>query len=385
MLSRFRLIQTASRRSSIHAIQPFEQALLLFESHIACSRDWDFDLSVFHEWFCDSSQILRIFSDRSLEHTFVSIYILLKLRCLRASHSLTAPLFLNFLNSLLKTCSIAGTGHLLFCLSLGLRKLKLSSSTFVVAVIGCMRVHRRQHVSVDVFGFDWERHRFLAYTASKLCALPSCISLRGQFSFFDFLGRVDSVIVRVELKLCLQRPLQKLGVYVGQKLMGCFLAGEVMSIDYVFDLVPFFQSLFPQQSLAVLTQIFQLCLIRTADIAVVLKVDVQDKIFRDDFVFVFTDVFRTELHFTCLDIIASLNEGSVKHDAEHGLVREASMFKYNLHVALHNHTLFLLLCQQENDSILSLAVSLLRWVSKLFPDVKSSATVHFKEWCASSS
>ena len=48
--------------------------------------------------------------------------------------------------------------------------------------------------------------------------------------------------------------------------------------------------------------------------------DVNDKVFRNHSILVFSNVFRAQLHFACLDIVASLNEGCVEHDAEHHFV-----------------------------------------------------------------
>ena len=55
------------------------------------------------------------------------------------------------------------------------------------------------------------------------------------------------------------------------------------------------------------------------------------------------------------------------------------MFEHDLDVALQYQTLLLLLCQQENDAVLFLTVKFLSWISELLSDVKTSATVHFKE------
>ena len=72
--------------------------------------------------------------------------------------------------------------------------------------------------------------------------------------------------------------------------------------------------------------------------------NIDNEIRRNDFAFVLSDVFWTELHFSCLDIVASLDESSVKHDAEHCLVCEASVSEYYFHISLQQEAVFLLLC-----------------------------------------
>ena len=48
--------------------------------------------------------------------------------------------------------------------------------------------------------------------------------------------------------------------------------------------------------------------------------DVNDEVFRNNSILVFSYVFRAQLHFACLDVVASLNESCVEHDAEHHFV-----------------------------------------------------------------
>ena len=107
--------------------------------------------------------------------------------------------------------------------------------------------------------------------------------------------------------------------------------------------------------------------------------DVDDHVFRDDFVFVFADVFGAQLHLACLDVVASLDERCVEHDSEHHFVRKASVLENDLNITLQGKTLFLLISQQEDNTWLFLAVELLRRVGELLSNVEASAAVHFKE------
>ena len=73
--------------------------------------------------------------------------------------------------------------------------------------------------------------------------------------------------------------------------------------------------------------------------------DVNDKVFRNDSILVFSYVFRAKFHFSCLDIVASLNESCVEHDAEHHFVWKSSMLEDKFDVSLERNWLLLLLSQ----------------------------------------
>jgi len=68
--------------------------------------------------------------------------------------------------------------------------------------------------------------------------------------------------------------------------------------------------------------------------AEIFKVDVDDKVFWDNLIFVLSDILRTQLHLSCLNIVATLDESSVKHYPEHNLIREACMLENNLDITL---------------------------------------------------
>ena len=154
---------------------------------------------------------------------------------------------------------------------------------------------------------------------------------------------------------------------------------EVMILQNLFYCSPLVESCFAYNSFALGAEIVNLGLIRTADSAKVFKVYVDDELFRNDLVLVLSDVFRTELHLACLDVVSSLDEGSVEHDPEHDFVRPASLRHENdLYIALQHALFLLLLCHQEDHPVLSLAVVLLSWTSELPSYVQASATKHLE-------
>ena len=64
--------------------------------------------------------------------------------------------------------------------------------------------------------------------------------------------------------------------------------------------------------------------------------DVHYEVLWNDLVFILANIFWAKLHFSSLNVIASLDESSVKHDSEEDLIGETSMFKDDLHVILHH-------------------------------------------------
>ena len=61
----------------------------------------------------------------------------------------------------------------------------------------------------------------------------------GSFGFLNFLRGMNSVVVRVKLKLCVERLLKKFLVKIWEHLLGLFLSGELMLIKDAFDFSPF--------------------------------------------------------------------------------------------------------------------------------------------------
>jgi len=78
---------------------------------------------------------------------------------------------------------------------------------------------------------------------------------------------------------------------------------EVVFAHHLFDQSPFIQSVFSDLILASLAEVLNLGLIRIADVAEVLKVDIDDEICRDYLIFVLTNVLRTQLHLSGLDVV----------------------------------------------------------------------------------
>lgn len=49
---------------------------------------------------------------------------------------------------------------------------------------------------------------------------------------------------------------------------------------------------------------------------------------------VLPNVFRTQFHLACFDVVARLDEGCVKHNSTECTVTEASVFKQNLNIPI---------------------------------------------------
>ena len=117
---------------------------------------------------------------------------------------------------------------------------------------------------------------------------------------------------------------------------------------------PFIESCLPNYSLALHAKIVNLGLIRTANCAKVLKVNVHDELLRYDLIFVFSDVFWAELHFARLDVIASLDKSGVEHYSEHDFVGPAPLrHEHYLNITLQDALFLLLICHQEDHPVFS--------------------------------
>mmetsp|Transcript_13354 Transcript_13354/g.16905 ORF Transcript_13354/g.16905 Transcript_13354/m.16905 type:complete len:312 (-) Transcript_13354:178-1113(-) len=152
-----------------------------------------------------------------------------------------------------------------------------------------------------------------------------------------------------------------------------------MLFEDAFDFTPLIQGRIADHQLAVVAQVLNLGLVWAAKGAEVVEVDIDDKIGWNDLSLVFANVFWAQLHLACLYVITSLNEGGVEHDAEHGFVRKACVPENDLHVAFEQQTSLLLLSQQEDHSVLFLAVLLLRRVGKGLADVQTATAVDLEE------
>ena len=102
--------------------------------------------------------------------------------------------------------------------------------------------------------------------------------------------------------------------------MGYFSIGEVVLAHHRFDQTPFVQRVLANLSLAILTEVFKLRLVRVAHFAKVLEVNIDDEVFWDNLIFILANVLGTQLHLSGLNVVTTLNEGGVKHDPEHNLI-----------------------------------------------------------------
>ena len=66
----------------------------------------------------------------------------------------------------------------------------------------------------------------------------------GSFGFLNFLRGVNPVVVRVELKFCVEGLLKKLLVEIWEHLLGLFLRGELVLVKDALDLSPLVESFF---------------------------------------------------------------------------------------------------------------------------------------------
>ena len=117
-----------------------------------------------------------------------------------------------------------------------------------------------------------------------------------------------------------------------------------MICHYLLHSSPLIQCILANYLDAFGAKVFNLSLVRAARVAVILKVDVDDEVGRNYFVFIFAYIFGTELHLASLDIVASLDKRRIEHDPAHGLVRKASMLEHYFNIALQNQIPLLLLC-----------------------------------------
>ena len=109
-----------------------------------------------------------------------------------------------------------------------------------------------------------------------------------------------------------------------------------MIVHYVSYLSPLIERIFTDKFFVFRAKILNLCIIRVTIVASIFEMDVDYEILWNDFVFVLANIFRAKLHLSSLNVIASLDESSIKHDSEKDFVGEASMFENDLHVICHH-------------------------------------------------
>ena len=116
--------------------------------------------------------------------------------------------------------------------------------------------------------------------------------------------------------------------------MSNLVAWVVMLCDHSLYVAPLVEGVLADLSYTSRTQIFDFSLVRVTHCTEVLKVNVDYHVFGNNFVLIFANVFRAQLHLSSLDVITTLNESSVEHDPEHHFVRKSSVLKHNLDIAL---------------------------------------------------
>jgi hypothetical protein len=239
---------------------------------------------------------------------------------------------------------------------------------FSVTVLSCRWIEGRKHFPVYLVGSRREVDSLLGllpYTLRLLFLHRRCFLL----CFFNLLWAVDPVVVRVELKLCVQGALQQLGVDTWQQLVASFSVWEVMLSHNLFRRSPLVKGLLADLFDAVLAQVLNFGLVGVAHVTEIFEVDVDDQVFGYYFVFVLSNVLRAQLHLSCLDVVPSLDEGRVKHYAEDDFVGETCVLEEDLDVSLEGHALLLLLSEQKYHPLFLLAVLSLRRVGELLANV----------------
>jgi hypothetical protein len=113
-------------------------------------------------------------------------------------------------------------------------------------------------------------------------------------------------------------------------------------------------------------------------------VDVNYEVFWDYLVLILADVFRTQLHLACLDIITSLDKCRVEHYTTDKLIGKACMLEHDFYITLKYRALLSLTVQKKDNSILFLTVLFLDGVRVYFLDIKSPAAINFKKRDATS-
>ena len=108
---------------------------------------------------------------------------------------------------------------------------------------------------------------------------------------------------------------------------------EGMNVDNLFYRQPFLYLLLSDLRLTPITQVNNFSFLWIAFCAEIFEEDVDYKLVGQIFSIVFSNIFRTQLHFACLDVVSTLNERRIEHDSEHCLVGKACMLKDYLDIS----------------------------------------------------
>lgn len=87
-----------------------------------------------------------------------------------------------------------------------------------------------------------------------------------------------------------------------------------MCIADCFALGPKVDDLRAELFLTTFTEVKDLRSVRVTCVTEIFKENIDLELLGQDFTFVFSDIFRGQLHFASTYVIAILNEGSIKHD-----------------------------------------------------------------------
>ena len=123
-----------------------------------------------------------------------------------------------------------------------------------------------------------------------------------------------------------------------------------MDVNHLFNLKPFFNLFLSNHCLAFVAQVNYFSFLWITLKAEIIEKDVDYKLMRQIFSIVFSNVLGAQFHFSCFDVVSTLNEGSIEHYSEHRLVGKACMLKDYLYITTQDTSVLLLLGQQENHS-----------------------------------
>lgn len=100
-----------------------------------------------------------------------------------------------------------------------------------------------------------------------------------------------------------------------------------MSVYDVSDLNPLLNYAGAKLFLAIGTEVLYLSLFRTTCFTEIVKENVNLEVLRQNFSFILPNVLRAQFHLSRMNIVASLDKTSVKHDATECSTRETLMPK----------------------------------------------------------
>lgn len=110
-----------------------------------------------------------------------------------------------------------------------------------------------------------------------------------------------------------------------------------MLVNDLLYFSPLLDDFRPQLRCALLAQVFDLRSMRVTIMAELVEENVDLEILIQNFAFVFSDVFRAQLHLACANVVSILNESSVEHyTANHSFTCEPLVIEDNLGITSHS-------------------------------------------------